>query len=163
MRSKIALGSSLALLLGVGLLFYPPILAFAQQEVLFTGQDSSGNTRIVKVDSSGNLLTSAAAASSSSAASPTAHAACTNTTMNVGTTGTNCPSSARTDRSTISIQLIQSGETLTITSDGATVATATIGMQIGNTDVFNDTLVGTVNTNCRCTAATCSIRVVECP
>lgn len=163
MRSKIALGSSLALLLGVGLLFYPPLLAWAQAEVLLTGQDSSGNTRIVKVDSSGNLLTATSAASSSSSTSPTAHAACTNTTMNVGTTGTNCPSSARTDRSTISIQLIQSGETLRITSDGATVATATLGVQIGNTDVYNDNLVGTVNTSCRCTAGTCAVIVTECP
>ena len=64
----------------------------AQQEVLMTGQtqDSVPETRTVKVDSNGILLTSTSSSTPSGAASGT-HGACTNTTMNVGTTGTACP------------------------------------------------------------------------
>lgn len=137
-----------------------PLVAWAQQEFLMTGQDSSGNTRTVLVDSSGRVLTNSG--SSSTSVSGT-HGACTNTTMNVGTTGTACPASQRSDRSSITIQLVQSGETLTITTDGATTATATDGIQISSGGQYGDTLAGSVAPSCRCSAATCSVRVVECP
>lgn len=91
------------------------------------------------------------------------HGACTPTTMNVGTTGTACPATARGDRGSIMIQLVQSGETLTITSDGTTTATATDGIAISSGGTYTDNLRGTVAANCRCTAATCSVRIVECP
>ncbi len=92
-----------------------------------------------------------------------AHVACTNTTMNVGTTGTACPASARADRSSIFIQLIQSGETLRITTDGTTTATSTAGAQISSGEAYTDNLAGTVAASCRCTAATCAVMIVECP
>lgn len=127
-----------------------PLVAWAQQEFLMTGQDSSGNTRIVRVDSNGNLSTGAS------------HTACVNTTMNVGTTGTACPASPLSSRSSVLIQLVQTGETLTVTSDG-TAASATAGVQISSGATYSDDLLGTVSTNCRCSAATCSVRIVECP
>ena len=95
--------------------------------------------------------------------SASAHGACVNTTMNVGTTGTACPATASTTRGSILIELVQTGETLTVTSDGATAATATVGIQVSDTGTYRDNLVGTVSTNCRCSAATCSVRIVECP
>ncbi len=91
------------------------------------------------------------------------HRACTNTTMNVGTTGTACPASARSDRATLMIELVQTGETLTITTDGATTASATDGIAISSGGTYTDNLAGTVAASCRCTAATCSVRIVECP
>lgn len=91
------------------------------------------------------------------------HGACTNTTLNVGTTGTACPASARSDRSTIMIELVQTGETLTVTTDGTTTATATAGVAVADGSAYTDNLAGTVAASCRCTAATCSVRVVECP
>ena len=126
-----------------------PLIAWAQQEFLMTGQDSSGTTRIVRVDSNGNLATGAS------------HPQCTNTTMNVGTTGTSCPASQLSTRSSILIQLVQTGETLTVTTDGP-AASATAGIQISSGSTYSDDLLGTVAPNCRCTAATCSVRVVEC-
>lgn len=127
-----------------------PLIAWAQQEFLMTGQDSSGNTRVVRVDSNGNLATGAS------------HSQCTNTTMNVGTTGTACPATQLSTRSNILIQLIQSGETLTITTDG-TAASSTAGIQITSGATYSDDLLGTVTPNCRCSAATCSVRIVQCP
>ena len=142
-------------------LFAWPLIAWAQQEVLLTGQDSSGNTRIVLVDSNGRILTNTS--TSSTATVSGTHVGCTNTTMNVGTTGTACPASQRSDRASILIQLVQSGETLTVTTDGVTAATATVGSQLVSGDSYADTLAGTVVPSCRCTAATCSVRITECP
>ena len=104
-----------------------PLIAWAQQEILMTGQDSSGNTRIVRVDASGNLSTEGALG------------ACSNTTMNVGTTGTACPPTQNSARASVLIQLVQSGETLTITTDGST-ATATAGAQITSGATYTDSL-----------------------
>ena len=126
-------------------------LVLAQGEVLMTGLDSSGNVRTVLLDSAGRLVTEGA------------HGACVNTTMNVGTTGTACPASPSTSRGSILIQLVQSGETLTVTADGTSAATATVGAQIASGSTYSDDLVGTVSTSCRCSAATCSVRIVECP
>lgn len=134
-------------------LFAYPLVAWAQQEVLLTGQDSSGNTRIVAVDSAGRVSTNNSAS----------HGACVNTTMNVGTTGTACPVTALSARSTVLVQLVQAGETLTVTSDGATAADSAVGMAITSGNTYSDNLVGTVGLSCRCTAATCSVRIVECP
>lgn len=158
MKKKLVYGVSLlsALLLG-------PIIAWAQQEVIVTGQDSDANTRILRTDSSGRVITTGDTGSSSTGDVEATHGACTDTTMNVGTTGTACPATARASRRTIAIQLVQAGETLTITTDGATTATATAGFQIGNTDVFADNLAGSVAASCRCTAATCGVRIKECP
>ena len=129
-----------------------PLLAWAQQEVLMTGQDSAGTTRTVSLDTSGQVHTKSVG-----------HLGCTNTTMNVGTTGTACPASPRTDRTSLLIQLIQTGETLTVTSDGTTTASATEGAQLASGETYADNLLGSVSTSCRCTAATCSVRIVECP
>lgn len=126
-------------------------LVFAQNDALINGIDSSGNVVRILVDSTGRLVTEGA------------HAACTNTTMNVGTTGTACPPTAQTGRGSILIQLVQAGETLTVTADGASVATATVGVQISSGGSYADTLAGTVSTSCRCSAATCSVRILECP
>lgn len=131
-------------------------LALGQQEVLMTGQDSSGNTRVVRTDVNGNIIANGSAGSTST------HGACTNTTMNVGTTGTACPATPRADRASLLIVLTQSGETLTVTSDG-TAASATSGIPVADGSGYTDNLAGTVSTNCRCTAATCSVRIVECP
>jgi hypothetical protein len=92
-----------------------------------------------------------------------AHGACTETTMNVGTTGTACPAAARGDRTSVIVQLVQTGETLTVTEDGVTAATATAGTAISSGGTLTDNLSGLVNMSCRCTAATCSVRVRECP
>ena len=132
------------------------ILLSAQTEVQMNGADSSENVRRVLVDSSGRLVTSATGGLG-------AHGACTNTTMNVGTTGTACPASPRSDRNSILIQLIQSGETLRITSDGATTASATQGVEVSSGGSYTDDLLGSVSANCRCSAATCSVMIVECP
>lgn len=130
--------------------FFFTFFAFAQNDVLVNGMDSSGNVQRLLLESSGRLT------------SPT-HGACINTTMNVGTTGTACPATASSGRSSLLIQLVQSGETLTITTDGATVATATAGVEIESGGIYTDNLSGTVAASCRCSAATCSVRIVECP
>ena len=129
-----------------------PLIAWAQQEVLMVGQDSSGNSRIVRTDTSGNLLSNESGS----------HAACTNTTLNVGTSGTACPPTQRSDRSSILIQLVQSGETLRVTTDGTTAAAAT-GISVASGLAYTDPLVGTVSPSCRCSAATCQVNIVECP
>lgn len=158
-RKLIITGLALALAL-----FAYPLIAWAQQEVMMVGQDSSGNSRMVLVDSSGRILTNAGSSSSGSSGSAVGtHGACTNTTMNVGTTGTACPPTQRLDRSSILIQLVQSGETLTVTTDNATLATATIGAQVSSGSSYSDQLGGAVTPHCRCTAATCSVRIVQCP
>lgn len=97
------------------------------------------------------------------------HGACTNWTMNVGTSSVPCPgdggtsgSVARSSRASILIELVQTGETLTITSDG-TAASATAGIAISSGGTYYDNLSGSAVTNCRCTAATCSVRTTECP
>lgn len=148
----------------VTLLILVPILALAQ-EVILTAKDPTGKIIQVRTDSNGYLFanTNAGSGTSSSTVSPASHDACTNTTMNVGTTGTACPPTPRTNRSTLTIQLIQAGQLLTVTSDGTTVATATAGLQLSSSDVFNDSLAGNVNASCRCDAATCSVRITECP
>lgn len=135
-----------------------------QQEVMITGQtsDSPKETRTVHVDDDGNLIVSTSASTPAGAAAGT-HGACTNTTMNVGTTGTACPPTPRADRASILIALSQSGETLTVTSDGTTTATATDGIPVASGGGYTDNLAGTVSTSCRCTAATCSVRIAECP
>ena len=136
--------------------------AWAQQEVQMYGVDPSSNVIRVRTDTNGYLITSTSASTPSGAASGS-HGACTNTTMNVGTTGTACPASPRADRVSVLIQLVQTGETLTVTSDGSTTATATVGVQVSHDSVYTDTLAGTVSANCRCSAATCSVRIAECP
>ena len=133
------------------------ILLSGQADQLINGMDSSDNVRRILVDSSGRLVTSTTSGGSGS------HGACTVSTFNIGTTGAACPTTARSDRASILIQLIQSGESMTITNDGLTVATATAGVQIQSGGTFDDDLLGTVATNCRCTAATCSVRTLECP
>lgn len=153
-----------ALLVLCGVLLVPALhigIAWAQQEVMMTGKDSSGNTRAVRTDANGNIITSSASSTPSGAASGT-HGACTHTTMNVGTTGTACPPTPRTDRASILIQLVQAGETLTVTADGSTAATSTVGVAVADGSAYTDNLAGTVSANCRCTAATCSVRVQEC-
>lgn len=139
------------LFLLVATLVVVPLAAWAQQEVLMTGQDSSGNTRVARVDSNGNLGTNVV------------HGACTNTTMNVGTTGTPCPATQLSNRSSIVIQLVQSGETMNVTTDGMTTATATAGINVVSGGTYSDNLAGSVAPSCRCSAATCSVRIVECP
>lgn len=148
------------LLVLCGVLIVPVLrigVAWAQQEILITGQDSSGNTRVVRTDSSGNILTSTPGSTAG------AHGACTNTTMNVGTSATLCPPAARADRSSILIQLTQSGETLRVVTDGTNTASATQGAAIADGSAYNDNLAGTVNTSCRCTAVTCAVNITECP
>lgn len=134
-----------------GLLF--GLFTFAQNDTLINGVDTSGNVLRILVDTSGRLVTEGA------------HGACTNTTMNVGTTGTACPPTPRASRSSILIQLVQAGETLTVMSNGdpGNLATATNGVQVSSGGSYDDDLAGTVSTNCRCSAATCSVRIVECP
>lgn len=147
---------SFAIRIAVVLGLIASILAWAQADQLINGIDSSDNVRRVLVDSSGRIVTSATSGGSGS------HGACVNTTLNVGTTGTACPGTPRADRSSILIQLVQAGESLTIETGGGT-ATATVGAQISNGGSYEDDLLGTVSVSCRCTAATCSVRVVECP
>lgn len=137
--------------LAIVLVIVIPLLVWAQQEVLMTGQDSSGNTRVARVDSSGNLGTNVT------------HGACRNTTMNVGTTGTPCPATQLSGRTSIVIQLVQSGETMNVTTDGVSTATATVGINVVSGGSYSDNLVSTVAPSCRCTASTCSVRIVECP
>lgn len=140
-----------------------PLIAWAQQEAMITGQDPNGVTRMVLVDTSGRIYTNSNTSTSSSLTVVGTHGACTNTTLNIGTTGADCPTTQRTSRSNILIQLVQSGETLTITTDGSTTATATAGIQITSGASYSDNLAGSVAPSCRCTAATCSVRIVECP
>ena len=126
-------------------------IAWAQHDVLMNGLAPNGNITRLSVTSSGAVNTGAV------------HAACINTTMNVGTTGTACPATPSSTRSSILIQLVQVGQNLTVTSDGATIADSTNGVQIASGSIYTDNLAGTVSTNCRCDAATCSVRIVECP
>ena len=137
-------------------------LAWAQAEQQILARDPSGDIVPIRVDESGNLITSTSSTTPSGAASGT-HGACTNTTMNVGTTGTACPPAQRADRVTIMIQLVQAGESINITTDGTTTATATDGMNVTSSGTYNDTLAGTIAPSCRCTVATCSVRITECP
>ncbi len=138
-------------------------IVIAQDQIQIQGVDSSSVVRLVLVDSAGRVVTTTDSTSASSGTAAAAHAACTNTTMNVGTTGTACPAVARTDRRTVSVQLVQAGQVLRITSDGSTVATATAGLQIGSSDVYSDNLLGSVPLSCRCDAATCAVMIAECP
>ena len=163
------LGAALATLLVSGGVFAQRELSLvaktllSQQEVLLVGSttDATPQSVTVKVDSAGRLLTTSTSSPSGAAAGT--HGACTNTTMNVGTTGTACPAVARTNRASIMIQLNQAGETLRVTSDGSTVATATVGVAVASGATYTDNLAGTVSTNCRCTAATCEVVLTECP
>jgi hypothetical protein len=91
------------------------------------------------------------------------HGACTNTTLVIGTSGVACPTTARADRKTLMIQLTQTGETVNITTDGTTTATASAGISVADGSAYTDNLAGTVAANCRCTAASCQLRIVECP
>lgn len=136
-------------------------IALAQQEVLMTGQDSTGTTRAVRTDSNGNIITSGSSSTPTGAASGT-HGACTNTTMNVGTTGTACPAVPMVNRTSLMIQLNQTGQNLRVTANGQ-AATATLGINVPSGNSYNDNLAGTVNASCRCDAATCEVSIVECP
>lgn len=140
-----------AIVLALGL----SIVVLAQTDTLINGMEGD-NVRRILVDSSGRIITSTTSGGSGG------HAACTQTVMNVGTTGTACPPTARSDRSSILVQLIQTGETMVISVDGS-VATATNGVQISSGGTYEDSLLGTATTSCRCTAATCSARILECP
>lgn len=130
-------------------------------EGLIQGQDSSGSTRYVLVDSTGRIVTTTDT-SGSSASSGTTHGACTVTAMTIGATATNCPGSPLASRGTLTVQMRTSGQTLTVRTDGS-AATTTTGVDLGNFDTFVDNLAGNVNASCICSAAGCDVRVIECP
>lgn len=145
-------------LCGVGFAFaFRPLYAWAQEEVLMTGQDPTGRTLAVRVDSSGNLI-----ANPSTAATAATHGVCVNTTMTIGTSSVACPTTPLATRSSILIQLNQSGQNLRVTSNGA-AATSTFGIKVPDGSSYNDNLVGTVSTQCICDAASCELDIVECP
>ena len=125
------------------------ILAWAQADSLINGMEGD-NVRRILVDSAGRLRTNES------------HGSCTNTTTTISTTAAACPATPRSDRSSILIQLIQAGETLRITADG-TDASATNGIQLSSGGSYDDDLLGTVSTNCRCSASSCQVLTVECP
>lgn len=139
-------------------------IAWAQQEVMMTGQtsDNPPQTRTIHVDTNGNLITSSSNSTPAGAAAGT-HGACTHTTMTIGLAGTTCPPATRADRSSILIQLVQAGQNLRVTEDGVTVAAAAVGINVPDGSSFNDNLAGTVSTSCRCDAAACQVNIDECP
>ena len=145
----------LFLFFGLAALVVLPSAPKAEEVVL--GIDSSNVVRIIKVDSSGNIIVN-----SSAAGSAATHAACTYTSLTVGTTAVSCPSVARSDRRTLTIQMRTAGSTLTVRTDGS-AATSTAGIDLGDYDIYTDDLVGTVNASCICTGTSCSARIVECP
>lgn len=159
MKRRFLAGALVAL--PIVLLFYPPVTAWAQQETLITGQDSSGNTRAILTDTSGRIVTTANSAASSGTSSA-AHGACTSQALTIGTTATNIPSTPVTARSFISIELSQAGETLDCEFDGSAVVSGQ-GLILEHRTIYSLNLAGNVNVSCLCSAASCSVRVVECP
>lgn len=146
------------------ILFFAASVALSQT-VVTANQGKPGTQGPWPVTSAGSNSTDAG----STLVATAAHGACTNRTQNVGTSSIPCPGDGgsatgqgRSDRATVLIQLVQSGETLTITED-TTAASATSGIAIGSGGTFSDNLKGSIDAQCRCTAATCSVRTVECP
>lgn len=137
--------------------------ALAQQTVFIAGRNPSGGLQVANIDVNGNLISAANANTPSGAASGT-HGACTLTDMTIGATAVSCPPSPLAARSTISIQMRTSGQTLTVNPGGtATSGTGGAGIDLQNFDVFKDPLAGTVNMSCICSASGCDVRVLECP
>lgn len=139
-------------LLPIILLFYPPITAWAQQEVMMVGQDSDGNSRIVKIDSTGRLQTRESGT----------HGACTNGAMTVGGSSEKIPATPRADRGFVTVQLNTSGQTLTCELDGAAVDDEA-GLILSYRDIASFTLSGTVDLTCSCSTPGCNVRYMECP
>ena len=132
----------------------------SQQEVLLVGQDSSSNSRVVRVDSSGNLITNGSTSTPSGAAAGT-HGACTNTTQTVTGTAANVPTAARADRVTLTICASTAGEVISCEFDGADAVLAT-GMELGDLDCIVINLAGTVNASCISDSSSVDIRILEC-
>lgn len=153
--------AALALVAPVLLLFYPPSVALAQQEVMITGSDGT-NTRPVLVDSAGRLITTGDTTSSSTGSTTATHGACTNTQIDITGTAANVPTSARSDRRTIMICASTSGEVISCEFDGSAAVLAT-GFELGNLDCHVENLAGTVNASCISDGTTVDVRVMECP
>lgn len=130
-------------------------VVYAQQDVIFNGTDSAGNVVRLRVDSTGNVGTYAAPSSSA------AHGACTHTATTVGTTATNVPSSARSDRSSLTI-CMSTAATVACEFDGNAAVQAT-GLELGDGDCIVVGLAGSVAASCICDTAGCDVRVAECP
>lgn len=147
----------------VGLLTVAGLAVYAQQTVFIAGRNPAGNLQVANIDTNGNLISAANANTPSGAASGT-HGACTETSMTIGGTAVPCPASPLAARSTISIQMRTSGQTLTVNPGGtATTGTGGAGIDLQNFDVFKDYLAGTVNMSCICSSSGCDVRVLECP
>lgn len=132
--------------------FIAPILAWAAQEVLMLGVDSSGNERQILVDTSGRPITLTAGAA--------AHGACVNSAISVGTSATNVPASAMAGRRSITICSSTAG-TLTCEFDGAAAVAAT-GVELGDLDCVSVSLADSVNASC-IGSVTIDTRALECP
>lgn len=145
----------------LGLLMLWPLVAWAQQEILITGQDSSGNTRIVRVDESGNIITNGSASTPSGAAAGT-HGACTHTVVSVTGTATDVPAVPRTDRSTLTVCASTASEVISCEFDGSAAVLAT-GIELGDLDCIQLGLAGTVTSSCISDGTTVDVRVMECP
>ena len=166
-RNWTVIGAALAtLLVSTGVLAQRELqmltkMMLAQQEVLLTGQDSSGNTRIVRTDSSGNLIQNSSATTPSGAAAGT-HGACTNQSQTVTGTAANVPTAARADRVSLTICGSTAGEVVSCEFDGSDAVLAT-GQEIGNLDCIVINLAGTVNASCISDGTSTDLRVQECP
>ena len=134
-----------------------------QSEVLITGQtqDTVPETRTIKVDTNGILLTSSSSSAPSGAASGT-HGACTHSTVTVTGTATAVPNAPRTDRASLTICASTAGEVISCEFDGSAAVLAT-GMELGDLDCITFSLAGTVTSSCISDGTSVDTRVVECP
>lgn len=141
----------------VGCALIIAVTAVAQEPVLMHGVDPSGNIRQMLTDSSGNVLTGSIGSSGGT------HAACTETQMTIGATALATPPTALSNRTSIAIQMRTSGQTLTCRLGGGTPTSLGAGIDLGNFDILRDNLSPTVVARCICSAAGCTVNVVECP
>ncbi|TAL42478.1 MAG: hypothetical protein EPN91_08845 [Salinibacterium sp.] len=134
-----------------------------QQEVMITGQteDAVPETRTIKTDANGHLITTSSASTPSGAASGT-HGACTHTQQSITGTAANVPSTARADRVSITICASTASETISCEFDGAAAVLAT-GMELEELDCIKVNLAGTVNASCISDGTTVDLRIMECP
>lgn len=157
-RKRILMGLAVFSALCLG-----PFLAWAQQQVEVTGQDSSGNVRILRTDTSGRIVTTGdTSASAATGDVEAAHGACTSTALTLTGTAANVPTSARSDRRSLTICASTAGEVISCEFDGSAAVLAT-GVELGNLDCWRENLVGAVDASCISDGTSVDVRVMECP
>lgn|SRR3990167_2637093 len=137
-------------------------LAFAQDQVQMQGNDSSGNVRLVLVDSSGRIVTTGDTSGSSTTGTvEAAHGACVHTAQTVTGTATDIPTTTLATRRSLLICASTASEVISCEFDGSAAALAA-GVELGDLDCIEVNLVGTVAASCISDGTSVDVRIMEC-